>query len=111
MGEIEGAIDWIKVKEEELKRKGYESTDISLLNMVNGKELDKETLEYYLAAYIHNLVMYKNKVKELESQLEQQDECDNHGKFEGIKFTPWGDDGDPIPRIKNRRSRDDDGGF
>ncbi|MBZ9622912.1 hypothetical protein G9F71_008600 [Clostridium sp. FP2] len=69
MEESACAINLKKLKEEELKRKGYNAQDIGLLNSLKEMEKFPEILEHYLEIYIHNKVMYENQNKKLKESV------------------------------------------
>ena len=65
------AINWKKVRAEELLCKGYSKEDIGLLEFLKEDCLNKDVLKVYLERYIHNEVTLENENKRLREDLER----------------------------------------
>ena len=64
------AINWKKLKAEELLRKGYSKEDVGLLEFLKEDCLNKDVLKMYLERYIHNKAMYENENKKLKEKVQ-----------------------------------------
>jgi hypothetical protein len=76
------AINYKKLEDEKLQRKGYDLRDIGLLNTLKDMEKYPELLKYYLEVYIHTKVTHENRNKELKESVikwwnEHKDDVDN----------------------------------
>ena len=83
MKEKDLSIDWDRVREHDLSLKGYNEQDIGILNILESEEslseIPKELLESYLKQYIHNLVIWRNRAKELKKSEAFYKNCAEKG--------------------------------